>query len=565
MRASPLRAMLGEVLIEKGIINQDQLNITLIEQKKQKMPLGAILVKMGFVSEAVIRDSLSESFGQNSIDLTTIVIDSDAIDLIPKEVAFRYRVLPISYDKKSNVLTVAMSDTFNVVALDQIRALIGDVKIKSFLAVEADVEKSIDRFYGFELGVDGIINEIDTGEINYQSLSASVDEYSQPMIRLVDALLIDAVKKGASDIHFEPEAGFLRIRYRIDGVLRQVRTLHENYWSGISVRLKVMAGMNIAEKRAPQDGRVSRTLFGRAIDFRVAVHPTIYGENIVLRILDQQMGIMPIDGLGLTEKNLSTLKVLMARPEGIILVTGPTGSGKTTTLYSMLNYVNTESVNIMTIEDPVEYQMSMIRQSSVSETAKIDFVNGIRSILRQDPDIIMVGEIRDEDTAVIALRAAMTGHQVYSTLHTNSALGVISRLLDIGIKSDVLAGNIIGVIGQRLVRRLCRYCKEAHQATHFEKKLMASGTEDFILYKAKGCQHCDYQGHIGRIVLMEVLRIDGDMDELIANKASRREFEEAAASAGFLSISDDGVRRIKEGLVSLSEVSRVIDFTHRVK
>lgn len=567
MTTSRPSRMLGEVLIEKGIINQDQLRIALIEQEKQNIPLGNILVKLGFVSDSIIRDTLGESLGQASVDLSKTVVDIDAISLIPKDIARRYRVLPISYDKESHALIVAMADTFNIVALDQISAMIGGgVKIKSLLAAEADIDVSIDQFYGFELTVDGIINEIDTGEIDYQSLEAQTDEYSQPLVRLVDALLADAVKKGSSDIHFEPEEGFLRIRYRIDGVLRQVRTLHKNYWSGISVRLKVMSEMNIAEKRAPQDGRISRTLFGRPVDFRVAAQPTAHGENIVLRILDRQKGIVLLEGLGLTDGNLSTLKLLMARPEGIILVTGPTGSGKTTTLYSMLNCVNDESVNIMTLEDPVEYPMPLIRQSSVNEAVKMDFVNGIRSMMRQDPDIILIGEVRDEDTAVMAFRAAMTGHQVYSTLHTNSALGAVPRLLDIGIKPDIMAGNIIGVVAQRLVRKLCPDCKVAYKSSEFEKQLMAEDSADEItIYKSGGCDACSHQGYKGRIALMEVLRLDKELDELITNQASRRELENAALSKGFTPISEDGIRRVKEGLTSLDEVSRVVDLTDRVK
>ena len=568
MTSSPPRRRLGDVLIENGVINQDQLRIALTEQKKQNIPLGKILVILGFVSEAIIRDSLGESLGQDSVDLSTTVVDVDAITLIPKEMARRYRVLPISYDQAENVLTLAMSDTFNIVAIDQISATIGGgIEIKSLLAAEADIESSIDQFYGFELTVDGIINEIETGEIDYQSLEAQTDEYSQPLVRLVDSLLADAVKKGSSDIHFEPEGGFLRIRYRIDGVLRQVRTLHQDYWSGISVRLKVMSDMNIAEKRAPQDGRISRTLFGRPIDFRVAVQPTTHGENIVLRILDRQKGIVPIDDLGLTETNLATLKLLMARPEGIILVTGPTGSGKTTTLYSMLNYVNDEGVNIMTLEDPVEYPMQMIRQSSVNEAVKMDFVNGIRSMMRQDPDIILIGEIRDDETAIMAFRAAMTGHQVYSTLHTNSALGSIPRLIDIGIKNDIMAGNIIGVVAQRLVRKLCGNCKEEYEVSDFERQLMAIEDDEgpVKVYKAKGCDQCENQGYKGRIALMEVLRFDKDLDELITNKASRKEIEEEAHAKGFSPVSEDGVRRVRSGVTSLDEVSRVVDLTHRVK
>jgi len=305
------------------------------------------------------------------------------------------------------------------------------------LARESDITIGIEHHYGFELSIDGILNEIETGEIDYQSLAADFDEYSQPVVRLVDALLNDAVKRSASDIHFEPEQGFLRIRYRIDGVLRQIRSLHKNYWAAMVVRLKVMSGMNIAETRAPQDGRISLTLSGHQVDFRVSSQPTTHGENIVLRILDRDKGIVPLEDLGLHADDLKTLKLMLARPEGIILVTGPTGSGKTTTLYSILNYINTEGINIMTLEDPVEYPMAMIRQTSVNEVVKLDFASGIRSMMRQDPDVILVGEIRDQETAEMAFRAAMTGHQVYSTLHTNSSIGAVPRLMDLGVQYNI--------------------------------------------------------------------------------------------------------------------------------
>jgi len=428
---------LGEVLINKGVTTLDQIDIALTEQKRTKEHLGKILVHLGFATEAIIRDVIGGVIGQESVDLNSAVADGDAVSMIPKDMARRLRVLPLTYDIKRRILTLAMADTFNVVALDQINThLGGKAEVVPVLAGEAEIEKTIDQFYGFELSVDGILHEIETGEIDYQSLDAESDEYSQPVLRLVNALLSDAVKRNASDIHFEPEEGFLRFRYRIDGVLRQVRSLHKNYWSAIAVRLKVMAGLDIAETRAPQDGRISLSLSGRLVDFRVSTLPTVHGENIVLRVLDRQKGIVSFEQLGLKEDAQNTLKLMVARPEGIILVTGPTGSGKTTTLYSILNYLNTESVNIMTLEDPVEYPTTMIRQTSANETSRLDFANGIRSLMRQDPDIILVGEIRDEDTASLAFRAAMTGHQVFSTLHTNSALGSIPRLLDIGVKPD---------------------------------------------------------------------------------------------------------------------------------
>jgi type II secretory ATPase GspE/PulE/Tfp pilus assembly ATPase PilB-like protein len=327
-----------------------------------------------------------------------------------------------------------------------------------------------------------------------------------------------------------------------------------------------MAGMNIAETRAPQDGRMSLAIGGHQIDFRVSCMLTTHGENIVLRVLDRDKGIMQISDLGLPVDTNSTLNLMMARPEGLILVTGPTGSGKTTTLYSMLNHLNNESVNIMTLEDPVEYPMNMIRQCSVNEAAKIDFASGIRSLMRQDPDIILVGEIRDEETADMAFRAAMTGHQVYSTLHTNSAVGAIPRLLDIGVLPDVVAGNMIGIMAQRLVRKLCAYCKTPYQPEEgsVEYLLLGENALGSTLYRATGCARCDHQGYKGRLALMEVLRMTPELDELIFRRATRGEMLDSALSNGFRPISEDGLRRVRDGVTSLEEVSRVVDLTNRV-
>lgn len=556
---------LGDLLIEKGLINNDQLRIALTEQKRLDIPLGKILVKLGFLTESIIRDALGESIGQDSIDLNSVIPDHDAIKMIPKNIALRYKIIPITYNSAEKTLTIAMADTFDLVAIDQTTAFLGNnISIQTLLAGDAEIANAIDHFYGFELSIEGILNELDTGVIDYQSINTETDEYSQPLVRLVDAILADAVKREASDIHFEPEESFLRIRYRIDGVMRQFRTLHKKYWSGISVRVKVMADLNIAETRAPQDGRISLSLIGRSIDFRVASQPTTFGENIVLRVLDKQKGIVPLEKLDLQQDTLMQLKMLMARPEGIILVTGPTGSGKTTTLYSLLNYRNEESVNIMTLEDPVEYPMQLIRQTSVNEAAKLDFANGIRSIMRQDPDIILVGEIRDSDTAEMALRAAMTGHQVYSTLHTNSALGSIPRLLDIGILPDIMAGNIIGVIAQRLIRKLCVHCKEPYQPEGIERKIIGELDKNHIIYKAKGCPKCDQLGYKGRVALLEILKMDPELDELISRRASQRELHSLAITKGFKPLSYDGIDKIKKGMTSLDEVSRVIDLTGRL-
>ncbi len=563
-----IRKPLGELLVEKGLITEDQIRIALVEQKKSNLPLGKLLVNLGFVTEATIRDALSENLGQSSVDLSNTVLSADLLKRVPLDLARRHKTIPIAFDDATQTLTVAMADTFNIVAIDQIRAALGSaVHLNPVLAGEADIARAIGQFYAYEMSIDGILHEIETGEIDYQSLQSESDEYSQPVVRLVNALLTDAVQKGASDIHFEPEVGFLRIRYRIDGVLRQVRSLHKKYWPAILVRLKVISGMNIAEIRAPQDGRISLTLMGRPIDFRVASQPTTHGENIVLRILDRQKGIVPLDRLGLSPRNLALLKLMLARPEGIILVTGPTGSGKTTTLYSILNHINTEAVNIMTLEDPVEYPMAMIRQTSVNEAAKLDFANGIRSMMRQDPDIILVGEIRDEDTAEMAFRAAMTGHQVYSTLHTNSAIDAVPRLLDIGVLPDIMAGNIIGIVAQRLVRKLCAHCRQPYEADPIEMKLLGldEGAHPPTLHRAAGCEKCDYQGFKGRTNIMELLKLDPELDELIARRATRLEIRKLALSKGFQPIIEDAAARVLDGTTSLEEISRVVDLTERVR
>ncbi len=560
------RRHIGQILIAQGILTEDQLRIALLEQLKSRQPVGKLLVQLGFVSEATLRDALSEKLGLKSVDLSQIVGDPGAMRLITREFAKRYNVFPVAIDRERQALILAVSDTNNIVALDQVRAhLRGEHELELRLAGESEIARAIEHFYGHELSIDGILHEIETGEIDYQSLQASGDEYSQPVVRLVSALLADAVERNASDIHFEPEASFLRIRYRIDGVLRQIRSLHKTYWPAMAVRIKVMSKMNIAETRAPQDGRISLSLTGRQVDFRVASQITTHGENIVLRILDRQKGIVPLDDLGLQDEHLTMLKRMIARPEGIILVTGPTGSGKTTTLYSILNHINHDGVNIMTLEDPVEYPMTLIRQTSVNEAAKLDFANGIRSLMRQDPDVILVGEIRDEDTAQMAFRASMTGHQVYSTLHSNSAIGAIPRLLDTGLSAEIMAGNIIGIIAQRLVRRLCRHCRQPYEPDDTERRMLGL-TDGAIrrVYRAIGCDQCDFQGYRGRLAIMELLKIDAQIDEMMANRATARELLRAALANGFHTLADDGVRRVLDGSTSLEELMRVVDLTDRM-
>jgi type II secretory ATPase GspE/PulE/Tfp pilus assembly ATPase PilB-like protein len=559
---------LGEILIDEGVISLDQLNIALTEQKKVHEPLGKLLVGLGFATESIMRSALGEALEQDSVDLSRVVPDPDAIKMINSDTARKHKVIPLNYDAVRGTLTIAMSDTFNLFTLDRVRIQVGQhIELVPVLAGEAEISNAIDQFYGYELSIDGILREIETGEADYTNYQGDIEEYSQPLVRLVDVMLSDAVKRGASDIHFEPEESFLRIRYRIDGVLRQIRSLHKTYWAAIAVRLKVMADMNIAETRAPQDGRISRTVTGRPIDFRVASQPTIHGENLVLRILDREKGIIPLENLELPEESLRTLKIMMSRPEGIILVTGPTGSGKTTTLYSLLNYLSSEQINIMTLEEPVEYPFPLIRQTSINEAAGMDYATGIKSLMRQDPDVILVGEIRDEETAEMAFRAAMTGHQVYTTLHTNSAIGALPRLRDIGIIPEIMAGNIIGVLAQRLVRKLCKYCKASYAPSKQELQLLANreGITPKQIYKPKGCTACDQTGYKGRFALLEILKMNSDLDDLLVHGATTKEIRDSAYKQGFFTLADDGVRHVIDGITSIKEVARVADMTERMR
>jgi type II secretory ATPase GspE/PulE/Tfp pilus assembly ATPase PilB-like protein len=561
------RLRVGDLLVQQGLLSADQLTILQAEQRNTGIPLGRLIVRLGFATEAAVRDAMARTAGQDAIDLTHVVADPDALQLVPQDFARRNQVLPIAYSASDATLTIATTEVFNIVIMDQLRALVGaHIEIRSQIAAEAQVEEFIDRFYGYELSVDGILKEIETGEIDYESIRAGGDEYTQPMVRLVNALLVDAVKRGASDIHFEPEYAFLRIRYRIDGVLETVRSLHNTFSSGITVRLKVVSAMNIAETRAPQDGRLSLNMNGRQVDFRVSTQPTIYGENIVLRVLDREKSIINLANMALPAPIFEKLNRLLARPEGILIVTGPTGSGKTTTLYSLLAQINDETVNIMTLEDPVEYPLNLMRQTSVNEVARMDFANGIRSIMRQDPDIILVGEMRDQETSEMAFRAAMTGHQVFTTLHTNSALGAFPRLLDLGIQPGIMAGNIIGIIAQRLVRLLCLHCREAYMPSIDERRVLQISDADASapIYRSIGCHECAGKGYKGRTPIMELLIMDGDLDELVARAATARELRDAATGKGFQTLADAGIRRVLDGDTSLAEVSRVVDLTSRL-
>lgn len=551
-----------EALTAAGLVSNDQLQIALTESGRSGKALAQTLLDLGFITDALLRDLKSEVSGSAAVELKNVLPDAAALAMLSDQFSRRYQLIPLSL--ADGVLTIALADTHDLQVLDKLHQHLGDsVEIRPVLAIERDIIEAIDRFYGFELSIDGILQEIEHGqsESAVAPYSGGSVEYSQPFVRLVDAILSDAVKRSASDIHFEPEAGFIRVRYRIDGVMRQIRSLHFDYWSAIAVRLKVLAELNIAESRAPQDGRISFEVAGSPIEFRVSVLPTIHGENIVLRILDRHKGIVPIESLGLGDHAFSALNLMMARPEGLILVTGPTGSGKTTTLYSLLNQISDERINIMTMEDPVEYPLPMLRQTTVNDQVKLDFASGIKAILRQDPDVILIGEIRDEETAEMALRASMTGHQVYSTLHANTAIGALARLTDMGVSKSVIIGNVIGIVGQRLVRKLCRYCMQATAADDLEKQI--TGVDQ--LYKPMGCSVCDQQGYKGRIAIVEVLRISGSLEEIMMSEASAAEILVAARSDGYVTMMDDAIQKVVAGLTSIEEASRVIDFTNRVR
>jgi type II secretory ATPase GspE/PulE/Tfp pilus assembly ATPase PilB-like protein len=553
---------LGEWLTSQGVISHDQLKIALTEQRTSGLPLGRQLISLGFLGESMLRDVLARNAGEASIELSQTLADPEAIAMLPEHLARRHRILPLAVDFDDHVLTVAVPDLYNLVAQDQVRAhLDGRYEIRPVLAAEAQILEALDKFYGFDLSVDGILGEIETGEIDWGSLAVGV-EYTHPVVRLVNALLADAVKRGASDVHFEPEAAFLRVRYRIDGVLESMRSLHRKYWPAIAVRLKVISGLNIAESRAPQDGRLSLTLYGRGIDFRVSSMPTLHGENIVLRVLDREKSIIALDAMGLPPATLARLRDAISRPEGLLIVTGPTGSGKTTTLYSLLSHLNRDEVNIMTLEDPVEYPLPLIRQTSITELSKVDFAGGVRGIMRQDPDIVLVGEVRDRDAAEMAFRAAMTGHLVLTTLHTHSALGVFPRLIDMGIRPPILAGNIVAVVAQRLVRRLCPRCKEAYAPDAEELAVLGDPPAE-QLYRAVGCGHCANKGYKGRLPLMETLLMDQTLDEAVLRGASPRELATLAAERGWISLAGDGLARVRSGDTSLAEIRRVVDLARK--
>lgn len=567
MAISSANTDVGAKLLEQKVISEDQLSIALKEQERLKgaKTVGVILVEMGFISEGALGDILNESSGTKKFDLRSTIIDAKLVKRVPKDFATRNKMIPVSFTVDS--VTIAMADVFDIVAIDQVRRFFPpNFRINPVYASEPDILSAVDQYYGYEMSIEGIQKELESSGKDNKNFDETQlkGDYKSPVVRLVDAILTDAVRRGASDLHFEPEALFLRIRYRIDGKMVQIRSLHKDFWSAIAVRLKIMSGMNIAETRKPQDGRINSEILGRKIDFRVSTQPTINGENVVMRILDEKQSILSMEKLGFSESSINSIKKLVQRPEGMIVMTGPTGSGKTTTLYTLLNYVNSIDKNIMTLEDPVEYHIPMIRQSNIRADVGMDFASGIKALLRQDPDVILVGEIRDKDTAITAIQAAMTGHQVYSSLHTNDAIGAIPRLMNIGVPNYLMAGALIGVAAQRLARKLCPHCKKEEPVTDFEKKLLGPKYASITkTHKAVGCEKCN-AGYKGRVVVAEILSFDRELDDLVARGASRKEISAYALSHGFIPMVDDGLLKVAAGIIDLKELIRVVDLTDRM-
>lgn len=554
---------IGDRLIELGVITEDQLQVALQEKKLTGKMLGQVFVDLGFVTEAEISSFMAEKSGIEKFDANSTIVDSEVLERVPREDAERYQVLPVSM--KDNTITIAMADPEDVVALDVLRRFFDrGVTINPIIANPTELMSSIDKYYGYASSIDNILKELEQGYVDDDIASLSENEaYAHPIVRLVNALVSDAVKLGVSDLHFEPEENFIRLRYRLDGVLRTAQTLHGRHWGAIAQRLKIMSKMNIADKLAPQDGRFSINVGGREIDFRVSSLPTVFGENIVLRVLDKSAGIVPLEKLGFSDKQKEMIANIQSKPEGIVIVTGPTGSGKTTTLYSMLNAINTVDVNIQTLEDPVEFSLPMIRQTNIREGI-LEFADGIKALLRQDPDIIFVGEIRDSVTAEMALKAAMTGHQVYSSLHTNDSFGALPRLWDLGLKPSMMAGAMNGVFAQRLARRLCESCKQPTQATPEECKILeVDAANPPTIFKAGRCDACDNQGYKGRVAVIEILTFSEDMNDLMSRSASLSEIRDQAYKDGFVPMLDDGLSKVLDGTTSLEALGKVVSLRRR--
>ncbi|HOV22419.1 MAG TPA: ATPase, T2SS/T4P/T4SS family [bacterium] len=570
----PGKKLLGEMLIEQGLITEEQLRVALAEQRKSGNFLGRILVEMNFVSEKDLKRVLSIQHGVEMVDLKNTVIDKKAIDSFPSALAKTYNVVPVKLEK--DTLTLAVGDTLSLNIQDDISFILG-YKIKMVLADENDINDILDTYYGKEIEtIDDLIKWLaqDIEEMEELNAIASQGEYATitsleeiaslpPVVKLFDLILLQTVRDNASDLHLEPFEDDFRVRYRVDGVLYDLVHPPKGLSFALFCRFKIMAGMDIAERRLPQDGRIELSVMGRAVDLRVNTVPTVFGECLAVRVLDRGKTIFELENLGLLEKDMETVESIIHKPYGIILATGPTGCGKTTTLYAVLRKINTPDVKIITTEDPVEYMLEGAIQVPIRENIGLNFARCLRSILRQDPDIIFVGEVRDFETAQMAIQSSLTGHLVLSTLHTNDAPSTIMRLMDMQAEPFLLASTIEAVVAQRLVRVLCPRCKEEYKPTEIEL-LELDLTEEEVkkrnmkFYKAKGCPFCR-GGYKGRVAIFEILLPNDEFWKAVIGKKTLGEIREIAIkSCGMRTMLEDGLEKINRGITSVEEVAKEI-------
>ncbi len=548
---------LGEMLVSMGLISQDQLQIAVKEQHRTGSRLGEVLVSLGFCAEEDISRIVARQAGVEMIDLDKRKTDQAALKLIDQDYARRNKLVPIKLD--GDTLTVAMDNTFDVMLTDQLQQRTGKF-IEVVQATESDIMATIENFYLGAGRDDDQIEKLALEAEHTKTEEGEVTEESEsPLVKLVDLLLIKGIKSECTDIHFEPDTNTIRTRYRVDGILHQGPALPKSLQQALIARIKVMSNLNIAESRLPQDGRFRFFMGKRQIDLRVSTFPTVSGENVVMRLLDKAKVILGLDKLGLTLRNLDKFKKAISRPSGIILVTGPTGSGKTTTLYSALTYLNNSERKIITLEDPVEYEIPLIRQGQINAKAGFTYAAGMRAILRQDPDIILVGEIRDAETAEIATQAALTGHLVFSTLHTNDSAGAFPRLVDMGIESFLVSSSVICVMAQRLIRKICPDCKTVYEPTEEDLgKLGLKGkTSKYTFYNGAGCESCSATGYHGRCAIYEILPVTQKIENLVLQRSDGPEIMKAAIEDGMTTLFHDALIKAVNGQTSIEEVLRV--------
>jgi type IV pilus assembly protein PilB len=563
---------LGDLLIQAEMLTPDQLDAAIQEHKKSSQLLGATLVRMGFVTEKQVLQLLHEQLNLPLVDLETTTADEQALSKIKEEQAKKYMALPIEIEGRK-MLVVAMADPLNVSALEDLRFHAG-MFIKPVLAAPSQILEAIERYYHIDTSMSEVIQSIISNEddvvvnaLQENDERQAIDELmkeaeGRPIVRLTNWLLHRAVEERASDIHIEPQNNELIVRLRVDGLLREEQRLPKWTQGAIVSRIKVLSNLDIAEKRQPQDGRLVAEIAGRRVDLRVSTLPLTNGEKVVMRVVDQSRANIELDTMGMTEHDLRRVKSFLDRPQGIVLVTGPTGSGKSTLLYSALREIQDITRNITTVEDPVEYQLNGINQVQVDEKAKKTFAASLRSILRQDPDVIMLGEIRDRETAQIAFRASVTGHLVLSTVHTNDAAGAVTRLIDLGLEPFMVATSLVGVISIRLVRTLCPKCKTTYEVEAASLNRVGgthhAADSSITLYKGEGCPNCRGTGFTGRLGIFEVLEVTDAMRSLIARGAPDNEIRTAAIDQGMVPIGQDGLSKVIEGRTTLDEVTRVV-------